>query len=58
MSLYLEVQQKAEEESTELYGRARLPNAQYRKDLPYVKANMREVMCLNPVAPLGEHQYC
>ena len=54
MSLYLEVQQKAEEESTELYGRDRLPNAQFRKDLPYAA----EVMRLNPVAPLGEHQYC
>lgn len=58
MGLHLEVQQKAEEEIDRVIGRDRLPNVQDRKGLPYVNAIMREVMHLNPVAPLGEQQYC
>jgi cytochrome P450 len=56
MSLHPEVQQKAQEEIDSVVGHDRLPNAQDRKDLPYVAAIMREVMRLNPVVPLGESQ--
>jgi len=57
MSLYPEVQRKAQEEIDRVIGHDRLPNAQDRMDLPYIGAIMREVMRLNPVTPLGESQY-
>ena len=56
MSLHPEVQRKAQEEIDRVVGHDRLPRAQDRKDLPFVDAVMREVMRLNPVAPLGEPQ--
>jgi len=56
MSLYPEVQRKAQEEIDRVVGHDRLPNAQDRNHLPYVDAIMKEVMRLNPVAPLGEPQ--
>ena len=56
MSLHPEVQRKAQQEIDRVVGHDRLPNAQDRKHLPYVDAIMREVMRLNPVAPLGESQ--
>ena len=56
MSLHPEVQRKAQEEIDRVVGHDRLPNAQDRKDLPYVNAIMKEVSRLNPVAPLGETQ--
>jgi len=54
MSLYPDVQRRAQQEIFRVVGHDRLPNAQDRKDLPYVNAIMREVMRLNPVVPLGE----
>ena len=54
MSRYPEVQRKAQEEIDRVVGHDRLPSAQDKKDLPYVNAIMKEVMRLNPVAPLGE----
>ena len=56
MSLHPEVQRKAQREIDKVVGHDRLPGAQDRKDLPYVDAVMREVMRLDPVAPLGESQ--
>ena len=56
MSLHPEVQRKAQEEIDRVVGYDRLPNAQDRNNLPYVDAIMREVMRLNPVAPLGKSQ--
>ena len=56
MSLHPEVQRKAQEEIDRVVGHDRLPNAQDRKDLPYVNAIMKEVSRLNPVVPLGETQ--
>jgi len=53
MSLHPEVQRKAQEEIDRVVGHDRLPNAQDRKDLPYVDAIMKEVMRLNPVTPLA-----
>ena len=54
MSLYPDVQRRAQQEIFRVVGHDRLPNAQDRKDLPYVNAVMREVMRLDPVLPLGE----
>jgi len=54
MSLHPEVQRKAQKEIDRVVGHDRLPDAQDRKNLPYVDAIMKEVMRLNPVAPLGE----
>ena len=56
MSLYPEVQRKAQEEIDRVIGHDRLPNAQDRKDLPYVGAIVKEVMRLDPVIPLGKSQ--
>jgi len=56
MSLHPEVQRKAQEEIDRVVGHDRLPNAQDRKDLPYVNAIMKEVARLNTVTPLGETQ--
>jgi len=56
MGLHPEVQRKAQEEIDRVIGHDRLPNAQDRKNLPYVDAIMREVMRLDPVLPLGEFQ--
>ena len=56
MSLHPDVQRKAQEEIDRVVGHDRLPNAQDRKDLPYVDAVMREVARLNTVVPLGESQ--
>jgi len=53
MSMHSGVQRKAQEEIERVVGHDRLPNAQDRKDLPYVDAIMREVMRLNPVTPLA-----
>ena len=57
MSLHPEVQRKAQEEIDRVVGHDRLPNAQDRKDLPYVDAIMREVARVNTVVPLGESQF-
>jgi len=54
MCLHPEVQRKAQEEIDRVVGHDRLPNAQDRKDLPYVDAIMREVTRFQPVVPLGE----
>ncbi len=56
MSLHPEVQRKAQEEIDRVVGHDRLPNAQDRKDLPYVNAIMKEVARLHTVVPLGETQ--
>ena len=54
MSLHPEVQRKAQEEIDRVVGHDRLPSSQDKKDLPYVNAIMKEVVRLNPIAPLGE----
>ena len=57
MSLHPEVQRKAQEEIDRVVGHDRLPNAQDRKDLPYVEAIMREIARFNTVVPLCETQW-
>ena len=54
MALCPDVQARAQEEIDRVVGKDRLPMVSDWKDLKYVDSVMREVMRLNPVAPLGE----
>ncbi|KAI9041793.1 cytochrome P450 [Aspergillus affinis] len=53
MSIYPEVQQKAQEEIDRVVGSARLPKAKDRENLPYVDALVKETLRWKPVAPMG-----
>ncbi|KAK7745701.1 hypothetical protein SLS62_009667 [Diatrype stigma] len=53
MTVYPEVQRKAQEEIDRVVGRDRLPTMADRQDLPYVEAVVREVLRWQPVAPMG-----
>lgn len=54
MTLYPEVQRKAQEEIDIVVGNDRLPTFEDRGNLPYVEALVKEVFRFKPVAPLGE----
>jgi cytochrome P450 len=54
MTLYPEVQKKAQEEIFRVVGEDRLPTFADRDRLPYVGALVKEVLRWNPVGPLGE----
>ena len=53
MSLYPEVQQKAQSEIMEVVGRDRLPEITDRDTLIYVNALVKECLRWMPIAPLG-----
>ena len=53
MTLFPEVQRKAQEELDRVVGSNRLPTLSDRDNLPYVDAILKEVMRCNPIAPLG-----
>ncbi|CCM01268.1 uncharacterized protein FIBRA_03317 [Fibroporia radiculosa] len=53
MSLYPEVQKKAQEEIDSLVEPGRLPNFSDRSKLPYLDALLKEIHRWNPVAPLA-----
>lgn len=53
MTLFPEVQAKAQKEIDELVGSNRLPNFSDRKSLPYVEALVSEVFRWQPVVPMG-----
>ncbi|EJT97963.1 cytochrome P450 [Dacryopinax primogenitus] len=53
MTLYLEVQRKAQEELDRVVGRDRLPRFADRSNLPYINALVKEVHRWAPVIPLG-----
>jgi cytochrome P450 len=53
MTLYPEVQLKAQEEIDRIVGIKRLPNIEDRANLPYVDAIVKEVLRWHPVAPMG-----
>ncbi|KIY65143.1 cytochrome P450 [Cylindrobasidium torrendii FP15055 ss-10] len=53
MSLYPEVQVRAQEEIDAVVGRDRLPNASDAATLPYVSAIVKETLRWRPIAPLG-----
>ncbi|EEB95668.1 hypothetical protein MPER_05321 [Moniliophthora perniciosa FA553] len=55
MTMYPEVQKRAQEEIDNVVGKHRLPTHEDRANLPYVEALMREVMRWRPVTPLAFH---
>lgn len=53
MTLYPDVQHKAQEEIDRVVGSDRLPGFQDRENLPYIDAIVKEVLRWHPVAPMG-----
>lgn len=53
MTVFPEVQKKAQEEIDRVVGRDRLPNSSDRPNLPYIDATVKEVLRWHPVAPMG-----
>lgn len=53
MTVFPEVQRKAQEEIDRKVGADRLPGFQDRQDLPYIDAIVKEVLRWHPVAPMG-----
>ncbi|KAH9066195.1 cytochrome P450 [Lactarius vividus] len=53
MTLYPEVQQKAQAEIDQVVGNSRLPDFSDQAALPYVQAVLKEVLRWHPVTPLG-----
>jgi hypothetical protein len=53
MTLFPEVQLKAQEEIDRIVGTKRLPNFEDRANLPYVDAIVKEVLRWHPVGPIG-----
>ena len=54
MTLYPEVQRRAQAELDAVVGPHRLPNFSDQPSLPYVDAIVKETLRWNPVVPLGE----
>lgn len=54
MTLFPEVQAKAQEEIDQVVGHDRLPDFRDRENLPYVDAILMETLRWHPVIPLGE----
>ena len=53
MTLYPQVQQKAQEEIDRVVGNKRLPKMDDHDNLPYVNALVKEVLRWHPVGPMG-----
>ena len=53
MTLYPEVQRKAQAEVDQIVGNSRLPDFSDEAALPYVQAVLKEALCWHPVTPLG-----
>lgn len=53
MTLYPEVQRKAQAEIDRVIGNSRLPDYSDQEELPYVDAVLKEVLRWHPVTPLG-----
>lgn len=53
MTLFPEVQRKAQQEIDQALGTCRLPKMADRSRLPYVNAVVKEVLRWHPVAPMG-----
>ena len=64
MTLYPDVQAKAQEEVDRVTGSNRLPTFADREDMPYVNALVKEILRWNPAVPLGKlllvtpHELC
>ena len=55
LTLYLEVQQKAQVELDTIVARKRLPTFRDRPNLPYIEALCRELLRWHVVTPLGAY---
>ncbi|KAI1386111.1 putative cytochrome P450 oxidoreductase OrdA-like protein [Hypoxylon trugodes] len=53
MTVYPEVQRKAQEEIDRIVGQDRLPSIADRRNLPYIEAVVKEVLRWHPVAPMA-----
>jgi len=53
MTIYPEVQKRAQEEIDRVVGKDRLPTLEDRESLPYVDAIVKETLRWHPVAPMG-----
>lgn len=53
MTLFPDVQRKAQEEIDRVVGSGRLPGFQDRENLPYIDAIVKEVLRWHPVAPMS-----
>ena len=53
MTLYPDVQRKAQAETDQIIGNSRLPNVSDEGELPYVQAVLKETLRWHPVGPLG-----
>ncbi|KAI1444238.1 putative cytochrome P450 oxidoreductase OrdA-like protein [Annulohypoxylon stygium] len=53
MTVYPEVQRKAQEEIDRVVGQDRLPTMTDRENLPYIEAMVKEVLRWHPVAPMA-----
>lgn len=54
MTLYPEIQKRAQEEIETVVGQDRLPTLEDRKKLPYLNALILELFRWGPAAPQGE----
>lgn len=54
MLLFPEAKRKAQAELDAVVGRDRLPTFEDRKNLPYIRAMVKEVLRWRPVGPLGK----
>lgn len=52
MTVFPEVQKKAQEEIDRVIGKDRLPTLADRENLPYIEATVKEVLRWHPVAPM------
>ena len=57
MTLYPEIQRRAQAEIDAVVGPDRLPCLDDRPNLSYVEAVVKETLRWNPVAPLGNFQF-
>ncbi|KAF4473096.1 O-methylsterigmatocystin oxidoreductase [Fusarium albosuccineum] len=53
MTIFPDVQKKAQEEIDRVIGHDRLPTSSDRPSLPYIEATVKEVLRWHPVAPMG-----
>lgn len=53
MTIFPEVQKKAQEEIDRATGGQRLPTAEDRENLPYIVALVKEILRWHPIGPMG-----
>ena len=55
MLLFPEVMRKAQAEIDAVVGRDRMPTFDDRKNLPYIRAMLKEVIRWSPMVPMGNY---